>query len=165
MRINCELEIVYSLAVAKGGISSRSSRSRAALSLGKKPVPMRSTDVSGEGSKREELYLIVSTAKNVAGTKYKVSSGKLLSLYCKAAPIYLSHWGGHSHRLCSHNYDHCQSHFGQQSKHAQKYSKRLGHSAEWMGVFARTSSYNQQSELCSSRRSMVENQYGQLSNL
>lgn len=97
MRINCELEIVYSLAVAKGGISSRSSRSRAALSLGKKPVPMRSTDVSGEGSKREELYLIVSTAKNVAGTKYKVSSGKLLSLYCKAAPIYLSQWGGVTH--------------------------------------------------------------------
>ena len=78
MRINCDLEIVYSLAVESGGVSSRSSRSRAALSLGKKPVPTRSTDGSGEGSKREELYLIVSTAKNVAGAKYKVSSGDLL---------------------------------------------------------------------------------------
>ena len=83
MRINCELEVVYSLAVANGGIPSRSSRSRAALSLGKKPVPTRSADGPGEGSKKEELYLIVSTAKNVAGAKYKVSFGDFVCHFQK----------------------------------------------------------------------------------
>lgn len=63
MRLSCDVELVYSLAVSSGGTSSRSSRSRAAITLGKKPGPA--------GSGREEVYLIVSTAKNVAGSKYK----------------------------------------------------------------------------------------------
>ena len=66
MRLCCELELTYSLAVSNGSVPSRSSRSRAAITLGKKPGPR------GTGSNREEMYLMVSTAKNVAGTKYKV---------------------------------------------------------------------------------------------
>ena len=74
MRLNCELEVVYSLALANGGTPSRSSRARASICLGKKVVPSQSSSsASSEGSaKKEELFLIVSTAKNVAGNKYKV---------------------------------------------------------------------------------------------
>ena len=72
MRINCELEIVYALALANGGAPSRSSRARASICLGKKPVP-GSSSAEGKAASREELYLIVSTAKNVAGNKYKVA--------------------------------------------------------------------------------------------
>ena len=70
MRLSCELELTYSLAVSSGSIPSRSSRSRAAITLGKKAGSAASS--RGGGGKREELYLIVSTAKNVAGSKYKV---------------------------------------------------------------------------------------------
>ena len=70
MRLNCELEVVYALAVAKGGAPSRSSRARASICLGKKPAPGSSGE--GQAAKRDELYLIVSTAKNVTGNKYKV---------------------------------------------------------------------------------------------
>ena len=74
MRLNCELEVVYSLALANGGTPNRSSRARASICLGKKPVPSQSSSsASSQGSaKKEELFLIVSTAKNVAGNKYKV---------------------------------------------------------------------------------------------
>ena len=70
MRLTCELEVVYALAVAKGGAPSRSSRARASICLGKKPAPGSSGE--GQATKKDELYLIVSTAKNVAGNKYKV---------------------------------------------------------------------------------------------
>ena len=70
MRLTCELEVVYSLALANGGAPSRSSRARASICLGKKPVPGSSSD--GQAAKKDELYLIVSTAKNVTGNKYKV---------------------------------------------------------------------------------------------
>lgn len=78
MRLNCELEVVYSLAVANGGVPCRSSRSRAALSLGKKPsgeprAKGGPSSFAESGGKKEEIYLVVSTAKNVAGTKYRVS--------------------------------------------------------------------------------------------
>lgn len=66
MRLNCDVEVVYTLAVAAGGVPSKSSRSRASLCLGKKPTPRHM------GAGRDELYLIVSTAKNVEGSKYKV---------------------------------------------------------------------------------------------
>ena len=74
MKLNCELEVVYSLALANGGTPNRSSRARASICLGKKPVPSQSSSsASSQGSaKKEELFLIVSTAKNVAGNKYKV---------------------------------------------------------------------------------------------
>ena len=75
MRLNCELEVAYSLALANGGTPSRSSRARASICLGKKPIPSKtsSSQTSSEGTaKKEELFLIVSTAKNVAGNKYKV---------------------------------------------------------------------------------------------
>lgn len=71
MRLTCELEVVYSLALVSGGHSGRSSRSRASICLGKKPVPSLAGSPEG-ATKREELFLIVSTAKNVAGNKYKV---------------------------------------------------------------------------------------------
>lgn len=71
VRLNCEVEVGYQLAVTNGGAQGRSSRSRAAVSLGKKAVPVASGS-RGEGNPREELYFIVSTAKNMAGTKYKV---------------------------------------------------------------------------------------------
>ena len=68
MKLKCELEVVYSLAVARGGgAGSRSHRARASLSLGKK----LGSNASG-GRSWEEIFLIVSTAKNVSGTKYKV---------------------------------------------------------------------------------------------
>ena len=72
MRFNCEVEIVYTLALAAGGVPSKSSRSRASVCLGKKPVPRVLKNSSSQGGEREELFLIVSTAKNVEGSKYKV---------------------------------------------------------------------------------------------
>ena len=72
VRLNCEVEIGYQL--SNGGAASRSSRSRAAVSLGKKAAPRVSGSRGGEASSREELFFIVSTAKNVDGTKYKVRS-------------------------------------------------------------------------------------------
>jgi len=65
MRLNCELEVVYSLVVGKGS-TSKSNKSKASLCLGKK------IDKGPSGERREELYLTVSTAKNVTGNKYKV---------------------------------------------------------------------------------------------
>ena len=70
IRFNCEVEVVYSLALALGGAPSKSSRSRASLCLGTKPVPRASNGRTRV--EREELYLIVSTTKNVEGSKYKV---------------------------------------------------------------------------------------------
>ena len=74
MRVSCEVEVVYCLGLASGGASSKSSRSRASLCLGKKPF-RRSSSTEGEGTgrqQREEVFLTVSTVKNVVGTKYKV---------------------------------------------------------------------------------------------
>ena len=71
MRLNCELEIVYTLALANGGAPNRSNRARASICLGKKAIPQKSGSSEGT-AKKEELFLIVSTAKNVAGNKYKV---------------------------------------------------------------------------------------------
>ncbi len=84
MRLNCEVEIVYCLALGVGGNSSRSSRSRASLCLGKKPAPRfpgTKPDSSSTENQKEELYLIVSTAKNVEGFKYKVMAPHSLLFY------------------------------------------------------------------------------------
>lgn len=70
MRLNCEVEVVYTLALAAGSVPSKSSRCRASLCLGKKPAPRLPNGLVG--AEREELYLIVSTTKNVEGSKYKV---------------------------------------------------------------------------------------------
>ena len=75
MKLSCELELTYSLAVSSGSIPSRSSRSRAAITLGKKPGS------AAGGSRREELYVIVSTAKNVTGSKYKVQFSVYLPIW------------------------------------------------------------------------------------
>ena len=79
MKLSCEIEVAYTLAMAAGGgVPSRSSRSRASVCLGKKPAPRLpgckegSGTTAQQGREREELYLIVSTAKNVDGSKYKV---------------------------------------------------------------------------------------------
>lgn len=74
MRFNCEIEVVYALALAAGGVPSKSSRTRASVCLAKKPIP-KSKEVSTSAQsdrRRDELYLIVSTTKNVEGSKYKV---------------------------------------------------------------------------------------------
>ncbi len=63
MRLSCELEVVYALT------ASKTTRSKASISLGKK--------AQGGGTnaaKQDELFLVVSTAKNVSGSKYKVSN-------------------------------------------------------------------------------------------
>lgn len=73
MKLTCEVEVVYTLAL--GGVPSKSSRSRASLCLGKKPAPRPPNGRAGGGT--EELYLIVSTAKNVEGYKYKVAKGEV----------------------------------------------------------------------------------------
>lgn len=82
MKLTCELEVVYSLAVESGrglqGLSSRSksNRAKACLTVGKKPVSNGgSSECSG---KREELFFIVSTTKNVSGSKYKVRKQTVL---------------------------------------------------------------------------------------
>ncbi|CAI8048391.1 Leucine-rich repeat protein 1 [Geodia barretti] len=75
-KLSCELELTYALAVSSGSVPSRSSRSRAAITLGKKPG-----SAAGSG-RREELYVIVSTAKNVTGSKYKVK-GNVCRVFSK----------------------------------------------------------------------------------
>ena len=62
MRLSCEVETTYNLAQVSG-MSGTGSRARASISLGKK---------SGGKGGRDELFLLVSTTKNVAGIKYKV---------------------------------------------------------------------------------------------
>ena len=73
MRLNCEVEVIYSLALASGGVPSKSSRSRASVCLGKKSASKASFS-SSENREKDELYVIVSTAKNVEGTRYKVGT-------------------------------------------------------------------------------------------
>ena len=63
MRLSCEVETTYNLAQTSG-MSGTGSRARASISLGKK--------AGGKGG-RDELFLLVSTTKNVAGIKYKVA--------------------------------------------------------------------------------------------
>ena len=76
MRLNCELEVVYSLAMenGRGRSTSKSNRSKASVCLGKKPSSNQPRSPEGN-EKREELFLVVSTAKNVSGSKYKVGGG------------------------------------------------------------------------------------------
>ena len=68
MRVACEVEVIYSLSLAKGGVPSKSTRCRASISLGKKTH----AEPTSSGKKKEEVYFVVSTSKNVEGTKYKV---------------------------------------------------------------------------------------------
>lgn len=65
----CEVEIIYSLALAGGGTPCKSSRSRASVGLGKKT---RLDSSSTLKRRKEEVFLTVSTAKNLEGTQYKV---------------------------------------------------------------------------------------------
>ena len=61
MRLTCEVETTYLLA-QQSGEGSKSKRIRASITVGKK-----------KNSRTEEIVIIVSTTKNVAGTQYKVS--------------------------------------------------------------------------------------------
>ena len=63
MRLSCHLETVYLLATSAGGprVPGKSSNSRASVCVGRK--------ITGG---KDELYLTISTARNVAGIKYKV---------------------------------------------------------------------------------------------
>lgn len=64
MKLSCDLEVTYSMAVTACVPTHlhRSSKSRASICLGKK----------GSG-KKEELFVSVITTKNVSGTSYKVT--------------------------------------------------------------------------------------------
>ena len=63
MRLLCEVETVYTLAQTLGGndCACKNKKSRASVSIGKR-------------DKDDELFLTVSTVKNVSGMKYKVHS-------------------------------------------------------------------------------------------
>lgn len=63
MRLPCEVETTYLLAQRSG--EGRSKRIRASITVGKKT---------------EEIVVIVSTTKNVAGVQYKVSVNHLYTL-------------------------------------------------------------------------------------
>ena len=65
MKLTCEVETVYILATTGGG-EAKSKRARASLSIGRKKGTGTST------KQEDELYLVVSTVKNVTGMKYKV---------------------------------------------------------------------------------------------
>ena len=65
MKLTCEVETVYILATTGGG-EAKSKRARASLSIGRKKGAGTST------KQEDELYLVVSTVKNVTGMKYKV---------------------------------------------------------------------------------------------
>ena len=70
MRVPCEVEVTYSLALAGGGAPCKSSRCRASVSLGKKTSRSSSTLKKDH----EEIFLTVSSVKNLEGVKYKVIS-------------------------------------------------------------------------------------------
>ena len=72
MRLSCEVEVIYSLSLAGGGTPCKSTRCRASVSLGKKSHTEQTSASSSIKKKREEVYIVVSTSKNVEGTKYKV---------------------------------------------------------------------------------------------
>ena len=73
MRLACDVEVTYTLAVTNGGASSKGTRSRASLTLGKKP-----TGSGPKKGKEEEMYMLVSTVKNVTGTSYKVCLNNIM---------------------------------------------------------------------------------------
>ena len=56
MRLNCELEVVYALALANGGALSRSSRTRASISLGRNQFPYGRVHVQILNGQRRKNY-------------------------------------------------------------------------------------------------------------
>jgi len=66
MRVNCEVEVSYSL--SHGGDAGKSTRSKAAICLGRKES--RSKLVCQD--KKDQIFLLLITAKNSNGTKYFV---------------------------------------------------------------------------------------------
>ena len=62
MKLQCEVETVFTLAQTSGG-SCKNKRSRAFLTVGKK---------AGRKHGMDELFLVVSTLKNVSGMSYQV---------------------------------------------------------------------------------------------
>ncbi len=65
MKLLCEIETVYTLAQFSGaeGSACKNKKSRASLTIGKK---------NGSQHSEQELFLVVSTIKNIPGLKYKV---------------------------------------------------------------------------------------------
>lgn len=60
MKLQCEIETVFALTQTDGA-SCKNKRTRASLTVGKK-----------HSGKMEEIFLVVSTMKNVSGMTYKV---------------------------------------------------------------------------------------------
>ena len=73
MRINCEVEVTYSL--SHGGAAGKSSRSKAAICLGRKEAS-KSRLVCQD--KKNQIFLLLITAKNSSGTKYFVRQQAIL---------------------------------------------------------------------------------------
>ena len=69
MRISCEVEVSYSL--SHGGFGGKSTRTKAAICLGRKEAS-KSKLVCQD--KKDQIFLLLVTAKNSAGTKYFVRS-------------------------------------------------------------------------------------------
>jgi len=69
MRIDCEVEITYTL--TNGGYAGKSVRSKAALCLGRKEAS-KSKLVCRD--RKDQIFLLLTTAKNSSGTKYFVST-------------------------------------------------------------------------------------------
>ena len=67
MRISCEVEVSYSL--SHGGFGGKSTRTKAAICLGRKEAS-KSNLVCQD--KKDQIFLLLVTAKNSAGTKYFV---------------------------------------------------------------------------------------------
>jgi len=67
MKINCEVEVTYTL--SDGGHAGKSVRSKAVLCLGRKEVS-KSKLVCRE--RKDQIFLLLTTAKNSNGTKYFV---------------------------------------------------------------------------------------------
>ena len=72
MKLLCEVETVYALAQASGGegCACKNKKARGSLTIGKKNGP----------NEYDELYLVVSTIKNVPGLKYKVINNYYASI-------------------------------------------------------------------------------------
>jgi len=71
MRINCEVEVTYTL--SHGGHAGKPARSKAALCLGRKEAS-KSKLVCRD--RKDQIFLLLTTAKNSNGTKYFVSKKK-----------------------------------------------------------------------------------------
>ena len=70
MRLSCELEVHFEILPSPTceGANSKQPKCKATLTLGKKEVGSK-----GKGGGREDVFLIVQTARHPSGVQYKVN--------------------------------------------------------------------------------------------